>query len=918
MLNILSITIKNFFSIGQVAQTITLDGAKTTLVLGNDYDNDEGSRNGIGKAQPHTSSIRIPNGWVKMKDISVGDLICTPSDTHSVVVGKFPQGTKKVYNIVMDDGRKTQACLDHLWKITNNDGTIEIVDTRKILEKKKNGESVYIEVLDEVYDHETIQPIHPYLMGTILAKGRVENDDVKIKNVDRRIIDRIRSSTNNVIVHQKGMETYLKTKLKNKSLGKILSEFKLYLDDEIRIPDEYMHGSYNQKLELVRGIFDNIGEKNEDRSTVLFSENQKRFSLDFQNLIRSLGGLCQVKYTIYGMSQQSQSFFEDQKDIVVDCKFKNNNDLFTLEEKKDYLLNHKLYYKVKTIEYCGEEECSCIKIADDNELYLTDGYITTHNTTIVNAISYSLFGKTISPIKRQDAIVNYKNKKNMLVTIEFTVNGQYYKIERGRKPNILKFIRYDNDSEVDILNSLGENADTQRFIEQTIGITDSVFRQIILMNTYSKSFMDSPAAKQREIIEEILGINVLSKKAEVIADKIKELKNDFDKESVRIETLIESNKRIERNIQQLVTKRDDWNNQHEKKFNDLRQSLEDLQQIDIKQEIDNHDYNKDLDETLSKIDYIEKEISANKKLRENSIQTLYRYNEQLESFEKNVCPTCDQTIEDGSHEKHIENLKNDIQRVLKEVDEHDKNLKEYQEVIDSVSDYKNMDKKPTYYRNIKDAYNHETLIKNIEDNIEQLKQEYNPYESQINELKSGETGIQELDYTNYEKLEKELKHSKFLQKLLTNRDSFIRKRIIDQSLPYLNKRLPIYLENLALRHRIEFDSDLTFSIEDMGEEVDFGNLSRGEQNRVIIALNLAFRDLYENLVGPINILFIDELLDFGIDTIGAINGIKLLKSLNRDKGKSVFLITHKEELQEYVEDVLFVKKEGGFTTFEAM
>ena len=152
-------------------------------------------------------------------------------------------------------------------------------------------------------------------------------------------------------------------------------------------------------------------------------------------------------------------------------------------------------------------------------------------------------------------------------------------------------------------------------------------------------------------------------------------------------------------------------------------------------------------------------------------------------------------------------------------------------------------------------------------------------------------------------------------KLLTNKDSFIRKKIIDQNLSFLNKRLESYLDKLGLPHEVRFQSDLTVEITELGRDLDFDNLSRGERNRLILGLSWAFRDIFESLYSTINVMFIDELIDSGMDTNGVEASLAVLKKMVIDSGRSVFLVSHRDELQGRVSDVLNVVKENGFTTF---
>jgi len=158
-------------------------------------------------------------------------------------------------------------------------------------------------------------------------------------------------------------------------------------------------------------------------------------------------------------------------------------------------------------------------------------------------------------------------------------------------------------------------------------------------------------------------------------------------------------------------------------------------------------------------------------------------------------------------------------------------------------------------------------------------------------------------------------HQDFLLKLLTSKDSFVRKKIIDQNLSYLNSRLTHYLDRIGLPHTVVFQNDLTVQITELGRDLDFDNLSRGERNRLILSLSWAFRDVWESLYSPVNVLFIDELIDSGMDSSGVENALALLKKMTRERNKSVWLVSHKDELAGRVENILKVVKEGGFTSY---
>jgi DNA repair exonuclease SbcCD ATPase subunit len=158
-------------------------------------------------------------------------------------------------------------------------------------------------------------------------------------------------------------------------------------------------------------------------------------------------------------------------------------------------------------------------------------------------------------------------------------------------------------------------------------------------------------------------------------------------------------------------------------------------------------------------------------------------------------------------------------------------------------------------------------------------------------------------------------HQEFLLKLLTNKESFIRKKIINQNLEYLNRRLTYYLDKLGLPHRVKFVDDLSVEITQFGQDLDFDNLSRGERNRLILSLSFAFRDVWENLYQGVNLLFVDELIDSGMDTAGVEHALNLLKGMAQDRNKNIYLISHREELVGRVNSLMRVTKINGFTTY---
>ncbi len=536
----------------------------------------------------------------------------------------------------------------------------------------------------------------------------------------------------------------------------------------------------------------------------------------------------------------------------------------------------------------------------------------TGKTTIINALSFVLFGDAITNIKR-DNLINKTNQKGMFVSCEFDVNGHSYRVERGRKPNHFKFICDDQVvNEKDTDEAQGENRLTQDEINRIFGMSHGLFKHLVALNTYNLPFLGMKPTEQRELIEELLGITQLSDKADRLKEQVRLTKADIVNEEARIEAVKKSNERIEETIRKFKIKSTAWQEDKEKQSKQLEQAISELQHINIEQEIDQHKALVEWKEKSQDLITLNKQLDYDVREEQSLETTLENLREELKSLEEEVCPTCKQSLHDvKDHEKIAANTKNNITHTEEKHIHIQKNMTHTKNRIQELGD---IGPKPTtLYEDIDKAYGHKQNLSSLQQDLDRLSTEQNPHTEQIETLQS--KNIEELDYTLMNNLTKLKEHQEFLYRLLTSKDSFIRKKIIDQNLNYLNSRLNTYLTDLGLPHEVIFQSDLGVEITELGRELDFDNLSRGERNRLILGLSWAFRDIYESTNVPINLLFIDELIDSGMDTQGVESSMAILKKLTRERQKNVFLISHKDELTGRVNSIMNVVKENGFTSF---
>jgi DNA repair exonuclease SbcCD ATPase subunit len=207
-------------------------------------------------------------------------------------------------------------------------------------------------------------------------------------------------------------------------------------------------------------------------------------------------------------------------------------------------------------------------------------------STIVNALSYALYGSALTNI-RKDNLINKTNAKNMVVTLEFELDGVEYLVERGRRPNKFSFMVAGMNSDVDDADEAqGDSRITQQQLERELGLSHNMFKNIVALNTYSEPFLAMKAADQRELIEQLLGITKLSEKAEVLKEKLKETKDAIKEEEFRIDAVKGANKRIENNVESLRIKKAAWDTNQTTLIADTQAAISVLEGIDIEAEIE--------------------------------------------------------------------------------------------------------------------------------------------------------------------------------------------------------------------------------------------------------------------------------------------------------------------------------------------
>lgn len=380
---------------------------------------------GAGKAQPLTSKVLTPSGWVNMGDVVVGSEVLTPNGIPSTVIGVYPQGEKKIYELTFHDGSKAKCCEDHLWKVYrpkklwHADTQEDVVDTKYIINflNLKDGKqrhvpgNITIPLVDPIPGEVKDLPVDPYLLGVLIGDGSLSTGSIGFSSKDEQLIKHITyvvdvryglSVTSN---NKNGSCDY---RIVNKLASSTFPPQKNVLMEKIKelnlnkkskdkfIPQLYMSASIEQRWDLIRGLMDTDGTVDK-KGNLSFTTTSEVLANDVQKLCWSLGSTATISSKIPTFTYKGEKK-NGTRAFTVFIRHPSPSQFFKLERKKQRCrMQHcdgriQLGRRIVSVVEIGHQPAQCIMIDDDNHLYITDDYVVTHNTTI-NAALVDVYGK---------------------------------------------------------------------------------------------------------------------------------------------------------------------------------------------------------------------------------------------------------------------------------------------------------------------------------------------------------------------------------------------------------------------------------------------------------------------------------------------------------------------------------------------
>lgn len=506
-------------------------------------------------------------------------------------------------------------------------------------------------------------------------------------------------------------------------------------------------------------------------------------------------------------------------------------------------------------------------------------------STLLDVITFALFGKPFRNINKPQ-LINSITKKNLVVELEFSIGKTNYKIIRGIKPNVFEV--YKNDK---LLNQSAESKDYQEILEkQILKFNYKSFCQVVVLGSASYTpFMELPALQRREVIEDLLDLQIFTTMNSLLKDKItennnniKECTNNITLTNDRINIIKEHIIYLQNNNEKIIEEKKERIVEADKRIDDLKINLNELNENVVI-----------LEKKISGLDKLKISISEMDKLKHQIEAKISVLANDIEFFnEHDNCPTCKQTIDEkfkceSVKEKtsEIDHINDNLSTLISKYEKSKKKLDDIFKIIDHINDVK------------MEIHKIKSRIISFNEYKEQLLTDINNQKNVDDEDGASKIIEYENDINKYTEQYNELQNQKNLYACAATllKDSGIKAKIIKQYIPIINKLINKYLSSMEFMCQFELNENFNETIKSRYRDVfSYGSFSEGEKFRINLAILFAWRSVAKmrNSIHT-NILIMDEVMDSSLDINGTDEFLKIIDNLTKDTNS--FIISHKND-----------------------
>jgi DNA repair exonuclease SbcCD ATPase subunit len=525
-------------------------------------------------------------------------------------------------------------------------------------------------------------------------------------------------------------------------------------------------------------------------------------------------------------------------------------------------------------------------------------------TSVINGICYALFNQPFDDITLNRLINTTNASKNTLmeVSLSFTKGVDEYLITRTRGAEFITTILKNG---VDVTPGKGVT-ECDALISEIVGMTHELFTRTVVFSGNNQAFLSLPISQQRSIIEELFNIKMLSDLAMKLRPLIKQTETDISVQQAVVQQQQVAVDLHRKHLVDAATRVKRWDMDRNLSMSTIEKTLASLEGVDFEFERVLHDEVKNY--TQNRV-HVQQQVNDATRIK----RELTKKVENLLGEERHLldakCPYCKQKYHDTSAKLAEINAELDkLNDSLVTVEDMELRATEDLKKVDELlADRRSRIKHPDFDKLLKAKSDAALLQEKLDD----LKIQTNPHHEAFDKLNSEGEPI--IETSKVDVLKKRLEHQQLLLKLLVNKDSFVRHRILNKSLPILNERMNYYTKLLGLPHAVKFQADMSCTVTEFGRELDFGNLSTGEKKRVNTAMNFAFSEVRALLHARVNLMLIDEI-DGGLDPEGLEAVVKQVKLKSRADHMTIFMISHHPLIDGRLDRTILIRKEQGFSS----
>ena len=526
-------------------------------------------------------------------------------------------------------------------------------------------------------------------------------------------------------------------------------------------------------------------------------------------------------------------------------------------------------------------------------------------STILDALTFSLFGKPFRKINKPQ-LKNSVNEKECVVEVEFTIGKTEWKIIRGIKPNVFEIWRDDK-----LLDQAAASLDQQKWFEQSvIKMNYKSFTQIVILGSSTfVPFMQLSAANRREVIEDLLDIKVFSSMNSIIKDRIKLTRDEIKLLNLKKESLSDKVEMQKNFIEELENRGNANINANKEKITKLDAEVGIHMIANARIEEDIFKYCKEQEEVSGAS---EKLVKLNN-LKGKISQKVSMITKEHKFFSQNtVCPTCTQTIEEEFRLNRIDDSQNkakELQKGFQELEETMKYEEERERQFIALSKEITKLNHDISQNNTRISIN-QRQIRDLESEIQTLTEQLKNRNTEHEKLEEFRENLQKT-YDDLSSKKEEIVHYDFAYSLL--KDDGVKTKIIKKYLPFINQQVNRYLQMMDFYINFHLDSEFNESIKSpIHEDFSYSSFSEGEKAKINLAIVFAWREVARlKNSSNTNLLIFDEIFDSSLDEFGTDSFLKIIRYVI--KGANIFVISHKDGIQDKFDRIIKFEKKNGFS-----